>query len=741
MFPFLKTAGLMKKIFFALSLSLALTVAPCRVQGQQSSEITKMMNYLLLAEQAGLDVPRYLMELSDQLAMASLTNYMNKDILEQGAAAAELYAHPLVCMNYAACQMKQRHYGTALHYLAVAWHQDKKNEMLATNIARCHFELGDDKLAEAFLDRALQLNPKYGLALQLKATILLRKGDNDSQQQAVKYMFDSALDVWNGISVKQFNSLIAVMEQLYDKYRAADIPAHVEKLPTPVDGLEKYFVEIARTGRKKAAEPKLDSFTYPVPVTDLENDDEYTASVFRAALFGVQKSIYDLALGNDYMQRALSVRIPSVASDYPTEYAGLLGGNTYQPDSRAFTITLLAWYYHQIKLLEANLKFGQKQSRLLAPIEKRTHDGIEAAEKAMGADPNILNPAVLKSHGDRIYGYANEYIKACVRTRIQCWNEFMVPALKAYQADIKTGLLYIVDDTAFKYIQTRYDKDIAEIYDRGEFYYFGDLQNQLDWGHYISTEAETMQKWIGEQEQRYREELERTREKRFKDWKINEDLKAIGMAGLNRQREPVPSMGVKIGGVSYQIGIDKAGRIHTRIDAPGESEIKVYNPETGASSSTVLTTVKADNKLGKGLEHGRDPYKNLPKGYQDQVDLKDQAIAATGLFSRETSALEGTQIVTDGRGNIVESTNIRETSVTVSVGTSVGDYAPSSAPLSWRSMGGVGASYTVRTTSSSRYGSSVVSYSSRSSASFSTGFGVGGFNIISVGVGVSEGGL
>ena len=728
----------MKKIFLALSLTLALAAAPCRVQAQ-SAEVTKIMNYLLLAEQAGLDVPRYLMELSDQLAMASTTNYMNRDILEQGAAAAELYAHPLVCMNYAACQMKQHHYGTALHYLAIAWHQDKNNEMLATNIARCHFELGDDKLAEAFLDRALKLNPKYGLALQLKATILLRKGDNASQQAAVKYMFDSALDVWNGISVRQFNSLIAVMEQLYDKYRQADVPKHVEKYPTPLDGLEDYFVKIARAGRKKAEEPKPQSFTYPVPVTDIENDDEYTASLFRAALFGVEKSIYDIALGNDYMQKALSVRIPSVSSDYPTEYTGSIGGNTYLPDSRAFTITLLAWYYHQIKLLEANILSTQEQNRVLEPIEKRAKEGIAAVEKRMSEDQMIIDPNHLKAHGDQMYGYTKEYIRACVRTRIECWNKYMVPALKNYQVDIKTGLMYISDETAFKYIQTRYDKDIAEIYDQGEFMFFGGLQNQLDWGHYVSTEAETMLKWIGEKEQEYREELARTREQRFKDWKTNEDLKAIGMAGLNRQREPVPSMGVKILGVNYQVGIDKAGRIHTRIDTPTESDIKVYNPETGASSTTVLTAVKTDDKKNS-LAHGRDPYKNLPKDFEKQVDLKDQLIASTGYFSRETSAMEGTQIVTDGRGNIVEASNIRETSRTVSVGTS-SDALPSSAPLSLRSTFGVGGSYTVRTTTSSRYGSSVVSYSNRSSAAFSAGFGVGGFNILSFSGGVSEGGL
>lgn len=80
------------------------------------------------------------------------------------AAAAELYAHPLVCMNYAACLMKQRKYGSALHYLNVAWKQDNRNAMIATNMARCHYEMGDDRNCEAFVNKALALAPDYGLA-------------------------------------------------------------------------------------------------------------------------------------------------------------------------------------------------------------------------------------------------------------------------------------------------------------------------------------------------------------------------------------------------------------------------------------------------------------------------------------------------------------------------------------------------------------------------------------------------
>ena len=130
------------KRYFALLITVLVIGLPAKAQEPLTPEVNRMIEYLMLADEAGLNVPLYIMELSDQLAMLSLTNKMNKEIMEQGAAAAELYAHPLVCMNYAACLMKQQKYGSALHYLNKAWKQDNQNVMLATNMARCHYELG-----------------------------------------------------------------------------------------------------------------------------------------------------------------------------------------------------------------------------------------------------------------------------------------------------------------------------------------------------------------------------------------------------------------------------------------------------------------------------------------------------------------------------------------------------------------------------------------------------------------------
>ena len=97
--------GTMKR-YFALLITVLVIGLPAKAQEPLTPEVNRMIEYLMLADEAGLNVPLYIMELSDQLAMLSLTNKMNKEIMEQGAAAAELYAHPLVCMNYAAPCLK-----------------------------------------------------------------------------------------------------------------------------------------------------------------------------------------------------------------------------------------------------------------------------------------------------------------------------------------------------------------------------------------------------------------------------------------------------------------------------------------------------------------------------------------------------------------------------------------------------------------------------------------------------------
>ena len=100
-----------------------------------------------------------------------------------------------------------------------------------------------------------------------------------------------------------------------------------------------------------------------------------------------------------------------------------------------------------------------------------------------------------------------------------------------------------------------------------------------------------------------------------------------------------------------------------------------------------------------------------------------------GHFSYNSGTMQGTQVVTDGRGNVIESSHVREETTSVSVGGNVGDLS-ASGTLTART----------RTVKPKRYGASVSS-SSRATMGFEAGFSESGFNVISAGAGVSQGGL
>ncbi len=711
----------MKK-YFALLITVLVIGLPAKAQESLTPEVNRMIEYLMLADEAGLNVPLYIMELSDQLAMLSLTDYMDKEIMEQGAAAAELYAHPLVCMNYAACLMKQRKYGRALHYLNKAWKQDNKNVMLATNMARCHFELGDDANCQAFLNKALSIDPDYGLALQLKATLLLKKGEQESQLQAVEYMLRSALDVWNGISVRQFNSLIAQMQQLYNYYieNKASIPDNFKVLPTPLDGKERYFRQIMRAGRDWADEPTDDKFPYPIFVGTLEF--EGPDNVSNAFLGGVD---------NVYFQKAKSIKIPTETSEYPAEYTGMIGGDTYQPDSRAFHMTLLAYFYHQIKLLEASYKAQLKELKETEPYEKRYHEECDAywaemeKENERKLQKGVMDLTLIKKYGEKMYLAGKDYVNATVRIHLANWEKLMRPALEAYSKDIKTGLIYIGNDVGFAYIQSRFDKDIATIYEYDELNYIGTLQADVSLEHLGASLGEEILAELRKQEQEYQDYLTHTRNQRYLEWDSNEKLRASGLADLNRQREPVPFVGVKIGGFSFQLGIDRRNRVHLFYDSPDYSYNKVYNMETGASSTTELREVKSAKAYTK-----------------DVVTTLAQDAASKGhmSFTPEVGERNGEQVVTDGRGNVIASSYVKEKSASFSVSTGG---APPGAGGFLADNFNVGGTYTVKQTSfkAKRYGSSVVPISARSTVTFDAGVGVKGFNIFSASFGAAQGSL
>ena len=181
------------------------------------------------------------------------------------------------------------------------------------------------------------------------------------------------------------------------------------------------------------------------------------------------------------------------------------------------------------------------------------------------------------------------------------------------------------------------------------------------------------------------------------------------------------------------------GRIYTSVEDSKGIRKTVYNPETGASSSTVLKPVKAKEAVG-GIGNGRTPY-NLPDGYMAKVDLSKNPEALLGDFSEGTSVMRGVETVTDARGNVLVSNFKTRTTVTQNQGIPTGPsvniagYDFDGIPKTWKDYINPSINRINSYNSTQRLGSSVVSSSQRSTRGFTLGLGKGNSDLVSIGVG------
>ena len=183
---------------------------------------------------------QYLFDLSAELAYACGSSSTCEEFLNLGEALTIVFPIPQVLNNYGVLLINNSQKKKAIDYIECAHEYDKYNFVYATNLAQLVFEndvLTGDMNFEAALDLvedALKQNPEYGPALQLKSEIYLLQG---KEQESIELMLESALYIWNDVSIAQFTTLYNSIDELFYDLQDEYPDTYQYKWKSPIEDL------------------------------------------------------------------------------------------------------------------------------------------------------------------------------------------------------------------------------------------------------------------------------------------------------------------------------------------------------------------------------------------------------------------------------------------------------------------------------------------------------------------------
>ena len=192
------------------------------------------------------DKVKYMMELSDNIALSSSSNQITESMLNEGKAVSLIYPHAQILNSYGALLVKAGYEKTAIEYFENAVKLDPYNYIYNTNLAEMLFkyesneENSNYEHALFFVNEALKYNQNYGPAMQLKAAIYLKQ---NRYSEALEELLYSSKYIWNETSIGYFNSLYKEISNAYNnaKFKAEMYSYGDEYIIDYVNPLEKYL--------------------------------------------------------------------------------------------------------------------------------------------------------------------------------------------------------------------------------------------------------------------------------------------------------------------------------------------------------------------------------------------------------------------------------------------------------------------------------------------------------------------
>ncbi len=193
-------------------------------------------------------------------------NAATGQIIEQAVAACMVNPSSLTYNNAGMLFVHIADDKHALDYFKQAEKIDPENPSVLTNIADCYLAAENTAEAERYVAKALMFTPDFGPALQMRTTLLLKKG---KYEEAAEALLQCAAHHFSDITAAQFNSFITYLQN--EAVKADGQSVRFEEvmnrlMPQRNIDLLKEAMKAGFKGTVQAGQPERRTFEWPYEI-------------------------------------------------------------------------------------------------------------------------------------------------------------------------------------------------------------------------------------------------------------------------------------------------------------------------------------------------------------------------------------------------------------------------------------------------------------------------------------------
>ena len=279
-------------------------------------------------------------------------NAATGQIIEQAVAACMVNPSSLTYNNAGMLFVHIADDKHALDYFKQAEKIDPENPSVLTNIADCYLAAENTAEAERYVAKALMFTPDFGPALQMRTTLLLKKG---KYEEAAEALLRCAAHHFSDITAAQFNSFITYLSS--EAVKADGQSVRFEEvmnrlMPQKNIDLLKEAMKAGFKGTVQAGQPERRTFEWPYEIPSVMLQRKSLKEMADANDEAIRKNRERAKELNDEKWKIYFMA--GAGYDEPDAYAMLCSMHGYEGktllDLRQFWCLQLWQTYYQLRL-------------------------------------------------------------------------------------------------------------------------------------------------------------------------------------------------------------------------------------------------------------------------------------------------------------------------------------------------------------------------------------------------------